>query len=301
MKYITTVLLLFCLSNMHAQGLKLAGVEYLKFPNSAIVDAADGQEVAFQEFRAFVNIPIKMKNNKTILLNGLNYDFLQATLQNSPLFGSTDATKNLHSISYSLSLIHKWNKWTMLVQVKPTIASDFEDDFSDDDLLFQGTALLSRRVGKKLGIGLGAIYTTATGEPQWLPAIQFKLQTKKNTLDVLLPTHASYMRHFGARGKLSIGILGTYQGNYYNVSISEFPETAPENIEAVKYSRVNIGPVVQYKLTRIINVKLFGGLCANRTYQFSDVDGVDYEYDSENSPFFSIGVNMMVPKKVSNQ
>ena len=154
MKYLTTALLLFCLSNIYAQGLKLGGVEYLNFPNSAIVDATDGQEVAFQEFRAFVNIPIKMKNNKTILLNGLNYDFVQATLQNSPLFGSTDATKNLHSISYSLSMIQKWNKWTMLLQVKPTIASDFEEDLSDNDLLFQGTALLSRQIGH-LGIGLG--------------------------------------------------------------------------------------------------------------------------------------------------
>lgn len=297
MKYILAIIISFSISSLFAQGLQLAGVEYYNHSNSDIEDAEDGQKVAFQEIKAFLNIPIKLKNGKTILLNGLNYKYTKATLSNSPLFESDEASKNLHNISYALTLVHRWNKWVFLASAKPTLASDFEEKVSSDDFLFQGTLLLSRKVGSKITVGAGVTYTPITGDPGFLPTIQVKMNTKKNTLDVLLPTHAIYLRHLGIRGKISIGAKAETDGNNYHVTLKQFNGADPSSISNIIYSRINMGPMVQYKMNPLIRIHAFGGMSVRRTYEFDGTDDMDFDYDSKNAPFINVGISLSAPRK----
>ena len=57
-----------------------------------------------------------------------------------------------------MTLAHKWNeKWTLLANLKPTVASDFEQKLSSDDLIFQGAIIATRKINDKFKIGAGAV------------------------------------------------------------------------------------------------------------------------------------------------
>ena len=55
MRYVNLLSLFFllCISNLNAQELKLAGIEYSNYPAVTLKEDANGVEAAFQEFGGF--------------------------------------------------------------------------------------------------------------------------------------------------------------------------------------------------------------------------------------------------------
>ncbi len=280
--------------NSYAQ-IELAGVEYSNFLAAKITDAGNGQEVAFQEFSAFVNLPKKLKNEKTTIINGLSYGQVQSSLDNTLLFEDGEAKKTFHSVSYALTMAHQLNsKWNLLLRVKPTIASDFEADLSGDDFLFLGTAMLTRKLGANMVLGGGVVYTTQTGEPLILPTIKFQHKTRKHDLDILLPSHVKFLHGLGARKKISIGGQVALNGGNYNISLLENAPTNPAVFDRLIYSRTNAGLLAKVRMYRVFQLELFGGYSVARAFKFGE--GEDrLDYDVDNGPFFSVGVSL-VPK-----
>ena len=296
MKYIITTILFFSTTFSKAQELKLAGIEYFNYPKSQINDALKSNDVSFQEFGAFINIPLQLKNKKTVLINGFRYASVRATTHNASLFSSNE--KNLQKIAYSLNFVHKWNeKWLIIAGVSPTLASDFKEKISSDDLIFQGNFLVSKKVSMQFTIGGGLIYTTQLGKPRLLPALQVQYQTDKHQLTALLPSFLSYHYKVGKNEKLRIGFRTALNGGNFNVSAQGFPGTVSSPINKVIYSRANLGPVINYQLTKIIQFEAFGGISGARKYRLEDSDQADYKYDSKTSAFFNIGFAITPQKK----
>jgi len=289
--------LLFFTTTGFAQ-LKLAGVEYTNFAKAKFTEGEDDEESSFQEITAFFNLPMKLKNEKTTIINGVSYTQVRSTLYNSPFFNGDEVDKNLHSISYALTLVQKLNsKWTALVRLRPTLASDFEDDLNKDDFLFLGTAMATRSIGKHMVVGGGIVYTTQTGEPLFLPVVKFQFKNRKNNLDILLPSHVKFLHGIGARQKISIGAKAMLNGGNFGVTINEFAAADPATIDKLIYSRTNVGLLASIRMYRVVNLELFGGYSVNRKYKFEDTDIDDpFEYDSDNGPFFSVGISL-VPKR----
>ncbi len=288
-------LFMLCFSmNSYAQ-LELAGVEYSNFLAANITDAGNGQEAAFQEFRAFVNLPKKLKNGKTTIINGLSYGMVQPSIKNALLFDDGDANRTFHSISYALTLAHQINsKWAFLIRVKPTIASDFEADLSSDDFLFLGTAMVTYKLGANMVLGGGVVYTTQTGEPLILPTIKFQHQNKRHDLDILLPSHIKYLHGLGAQKKFSIGAQVALNGGYYNISLTENTAQNPRVFDELIYSRTNAGLLAKVRMYRVVQLELFGGYSVARRFKFGTGDN-RLDYDVDNGPFFSVGLSI-VPK-----
>ena len=66
------------LKTSYAQDFKLAGIQYNNYQKSEIKNDSGNQEISFQEFGAFVNFPKKLKNDKTVLVNGFGCGFVEA-------------------------------------------------------------------------------------------------------------------------------------------------------------------------------------------------------------------------------
>ena len=298
MKNILCLVLLLVTANLGAQNFKLAGVEYLNYSKVEVEEGMDDQEVSFQEVNAFVNIPIKFKNQKTVLLNGLRFGLIQTEVFNAPLFSINDNTKNFYRISYDFTLIHSWSpKWSWMIKLRPTISSDLEENISSDDFLFLGSTLITRRVSDKLLIGAGLAYTTQTGDPIFIPVAKLKHETKKNLIDVFFPSYIKYLRKMGQTGKIQIGAMAALDGGNFHVTFNEFVPSDPRTIDELIYRRINVGPTANIKLTKVLQLELFGGYASGRKFQFSDSADKEIDFDTENGLFFQVGLSITPSKK----
>ena len=76
--FVLGFILLFLLRS-NAQDFDLAGITSVTYPNSAIKGANQNAEFSFQEFGVVLNIPYKFNNNKTVLVNGISYGWIESS------------------------------------------------------------------------------------------------------------------------------------------------------------------------------------------------------------------------------
>ncbi len=132
------IIILLSKAKFYGQDLRLAGITYLNYPKSTINNAASDQELSIHEFGAFVNIPVRLKNKKTILVNSIGYGFVKSIIYNPPWISEPEKKTRLQAIYYSLILVHKWNeKWSLITNVRATMASDFKEKTNTKALVFQ--------------------------------------------------------------------------------------------------------------------------------------------------------------------
>ena len=216
---------LLFLNNVYSQDFKLAGIHYAHYPNSAIKDVSGNEEISFHEFGTFASFPKKYKNDKTALINGVGYGFVEAKMYNSPSFQTNEHKKKLQTFYYQLTLAHKWNeKWSLLVNLKPTIASDFEEKISTDDLVFQGAAIATKTINNKFKLGVGAVNSTRWGSPIVLPVVSMHYKNNKHNLNALLPMNIKYTYSLLPEEKFKLGVKYARNGANFNISATDFGE-----------------------------------------------------------------------------
>lgn len=163
--FVLGFIFLFMLKS-NAQDFDLAGISSVTYPKSGIKGSNQKAEFSFQEFGALVNIPYKFKNGKTILVNGVGYAWIESSGAELSFFDSDKNKEQLHAIYYQLMLVHKMkNNWRLLVSLRPTIASDFDEALSTNDFVMQGVGFAMKQVNEKFSIGGGLAYTMRFGKP----------------------------------------------------------------------------------------------------------------------------------------
>jgi Domain of unknown function (DUF6268) len=296
-KHLLFVLLLTA-NGLFAQKIQLAGLGYSNYANAKIKNSPTNQAIEFQEFSFFAKLPIKFKNLKTVLLNTLTYSFVQPTIHNSPLFIDVEKQKNLHNASLSVMLIQSMGKnWSLIAGLTPTLASDFENKLSGDDVLLQSVLLASKKLNDKWTLGGGLVYTTQLGDPRFLPAVQLRYLHKKHFANVLLPSFANYLYTVDNAEKWHLGFRLATNGGNFNINNQGFTQVIPNSINKLIHSRVNMGAVVNVQLTKTILLEVHGGISAVRKYKFKDTSKRIYAYNSENGGFFNIGIILTPPSK----
>lgn len=301
MQTIKTLLLLslaLTANALFAQGFQLAGVNYSHHLSTKVEDSPTGAELESKVASAFVRLPVKFKNQKTVLLNTLRYANVQQISHHSQLFLADKHTSNLHLISYSPMLIHSLGgKWKLLAGITPTLASDLKEGLSSDDFLLQASLLASAKLNDYWTLGGGAVYTTQFGDPRFLPAVQLRYRKDKHFINVLLPSHVNYLYRVGQAEKLRLGIRLETNGGNFNVINSDYTEAIPNTINKIIYSRVNMGAVVNFQVTETILLEAFGGLGAARKFKLRDEMDKVFKANAENGGFFNIGVILTAPSK----
>lgn len=276
----------------------MAGIEYATYPKARLKDEASNIQASFQEFGVYANYPIALKNKKTIIINGFAYGIVQANSYNDALVKQT--TEDFHKISYNFMIVHKLNdKWSFVGRLAPTLASDFNSKLNNDDFIMQASVAVNKRINENTLIGAGIAYTTRLGKPLILPAFQLLHEKNRQQLKVVLPAGIDYAYKPGNTSKWLIGARLGLNGANFNVSANDVPAiTEPDRLN---YFRANIGPVVSYKITKLLQVEAFGGLSMLRRYQYEDIKDNTYQYDSKSSGFFNIGLAIIPPKPKSIQ
>ncbi len=290
--------LLLTANGLFAQDFQLAGISYSNFSKTPIKGSPTNQEVSFQEFNFFAKLPIRFKNQKTVLMNILQYGLVQPTVYNSPLFLATEQQKNLHNVSLSMTLVQKLGKkWSIIAVFMPTLASDFKAPLSSDDLLLQGSLFASVKLNDKWSVGGGGLYTAQLGDPRFLPVVQMKYQHNKHLVNVLLPSFMNYLYTVDKQEKWRLGLRLATNGGNFNVNNRDFTEVIPNSINKTLYSRINVGAVVNFHVTKTVFLEASGGISVARKYKLQDPSKKEYNYNSENGRFFNVGIFITPPLK----
>lgn len=277
----------------YSQDFKLAGIHFGYYPRSEVKDVSGNQEASFYEFNAFLNFPMQFKNDKTALINGVGYGFVEATLHNRASLQTIKDNKKLQAFYYQLTLAHKWNdKWTLLVNLRPTIASDFEEKISSDDLVFQGLIMATRTINYKFKIGAGVVNSIRLGSPRVFPVVNMHYKNNRHNINALLPLNIKYTYSLKLKEKLKLGVKYSRNGANFNILANDMTE-----IDKINYSRANIGLLANYHLTKILRLEAYGGISTGRIYRLVDVNKNVSDFDSKSAPFFNIGIVLVSPRR----
>lgn len=277
--------------------LKLGGIEYVSYPSVALKDDASGFETDYQEFAAFVAVPKMLKNKKTILINGLNYGFVQSTLTNDSL--GYESSQVYYRIGYTINVIQRMkNDWIFSGRLAPTLASDFDRSLNKQDFILLGSLIMTKKLNERAKLGGGLVHTMRLGTPLLIPVIQYSYKLDKHAFNVFLPAILSYNYTVDKQERLKVGVKVAANGANFNASKDKFSNI---EVDRLNYVRINLGPDLSYRLTDILMINAAGGISAKRMYKFKDVHGDTYDYNSKSGAFFNIGIALVPPPKKKKQ
>jgi hypothetical protein len=287
MKIKITVLLVMLTQCILAQDTRLASIEYLNYAKAPVKESNENLQASFQEFGAFAAYPVQSKNKKTKVINGIQYALVDASVSNNAT--SAVNSRQFHSITYNLTILQQLScNWKLAASLMPTLSSDFKSGLSNNDFFMQGSLLAINKLNSYTSIGGGIVYNTKLGKPTLLPAFIFRYFKDRQELAVLLPDFANYAYQVDRKVKFDIGVKASLNGADFHISGNNL-DTAV-NVNKLSYSRINIGPVAGYKITRTIKLEATGGISTARKYQFLDVEGNKYSFNTNNVFFFNIGL-----------
>ncbi len=294
-KYLTLFLFAFGFHFAAYGQLELAGFRYSHFPSVGIEDSPSNQEVELSEFNFFLNLPKKLKNDKTVLVNGLEYKLVTPSSEDD-FDLITGNRQNLHFIGYRLMILHPMaNDWRLLLLANPSLSSTFNTDLEGDDFLFNGTLLFTKKKSERFSYGGGLVFTSRFGNPRFLPALQFDFTQPKSELKIILPNRITYERFYG---KLTPGLQMTVDGSNYNYNFYRVNEDNElELVSSLGYTRVVVGPTVKYCIRKMIQLEASGGLAVARRLELQGDTFENEQFNVENGAFFQVGISLVPPNK----
>lgn len=286
--------LLLCSSSVRSQNLQLAGFSVTRLPGSEIVGLPLNQKIETNEFNFFINIPKPLKNEKTIIINGLKYRLITPFVDNEEI--QRFDGQNLHLISYQLTIAHKLaNQWLGLIVMNPTLSSTFNTSVERDDVIFPGAVQFIKNKSDNFSYGFGIARTARFGEALIIPTLQLTKSYQKSTLKIVFPRQVSFDYHFE---KFDAGLQFSISGSEYNANYSITTSSDIEQpIDRLAYSRIILGPRFSFRVGKILLLEASGGFATARSIDLRGDQIEDEKYDIKNGAFFQFGVALVPPKK----
>lgn len=271
------------------QGFTLGGINYSYYPSTGIKEANSDRKVLLEEKEIFANIPLQFQDGKMTLINGFKFGILSPQIENNTL---QNDERDLYHIGYSLSLIKAFdNDWLALAILSPSISSDFKgvdsiNDFSEQ-LLFQGSLLFQKTVHDDYKYGFGGLYTSKFGSPLLLPLAQLSYKKDRLTFDALIPAKIGLYYDFSPK-KFTAGLQVAVDGGEYEI----LDTINNPSIETVRFSQINFGPKLEYRLTGPIHFSLSTGFSTNRKFEFALDNDNSADVSPESNFFLSLGLSI---------
>jgi len=185
-------------------------------------------------------------------------------------------------------------KWRLILNLNPTLASDFEESLSEDDLLYQANAMVVNTKNTKFKYGFGLAYTTRFGRQIVIPTGMLVYRTPKMVLNIVLPSKASIL--FNSKSKTFLyGLEAGLNGGLFN-NTSDV-QTINTQIDETGYSRFTFGPAIALKLKNTVKIQFNGGVAVGRRLDFIDANEEVLDRTPEVGPFFSVGFSFSPKKK----
>lgn len=289
LKGLLCLLIILYGTSLRSQDLQLAGFSFTRFPGAEVVDSPINQEIEVNEYNFFVNLPRQLKNDKTVVLNGLRYKLVTPFISNDVSIGVNG--ENFHLISYTLTVLHKLKKdWSILAMVNPTLSSTFNTSLEGDDWLVNGTLQAIKEKSNGFSYGGGVLVTSRFGNPILLPTLQFKWKKERSQFHIFLPQSIKYDRYFG---DFTAGLQVVVDGSLYNVNF----DVDAEPVDKVAYTRVIVGPKFSYRVGKALQLGASGGITAARSVELQSEVFEDRTNDVETGAFFQFGIAIVPPRQ----
>ncbi len=275
-KLLFLIAICIALSNCFAQSIELFGVEYANFPNAQVKDR-DSIEANFSEFEISFWAPVFLKEKWSFLVGG-NYRLVMPETANQQI------DDNLFFLALRLAGAYNFSKnKQLIISIIPAISTtDEPGSFAGNNLLMQGGILFKKQTSERFTYALGVISTSRFGSPLILPSIGLTHAGDNMKLDINLPLLAKMMWNY--QNTFSYGWRIAVNGSQYNLNNKSFNGT---EVDLARFSRVRLGPEFQYRIKGPLVLTLYGGIAANRTYDFKLIGSDDIDFSLENGPFIS--------------
>lgn len=128
--------------------------------------------VGFQNSSVEINFPVYIK--KGFFINSIQYSSYKMNYpSNQEMVSSYIDVNCFKSIGYSISYANSIsNNWSYLVDVKPTLSSNFDSNINKSDFLLNGGIVFTKKY-KNSSLQLGAIKNSNFGFNKLIPVISF--------------------------------------------------------------------------------------------------------------------------------
>jgi len=264
----------------------LLSVRYFNYSNSDFDTPNGVGQIHMGEFNTNFQFAIPLKEKKAYLINRLNFtkfDF-DAKVENV-----TTVPKTFYSLGYTLGVMNVLsNNWKILATVTPTLASDFEEKLSAEDLIIQSAVIATKRSGPYFEYGFGAAYSTRFGREMYIPLASMTYKKGRWGLFMLLPAYVSQYYHFN---NSRIGLTLSTFGNVYNYS-NEVSDQY--DLDKMGYTRINIGPEYRTKLFGDVHLGLSTGVTVrNKLESINGNGGLELDLSTQQKFFFKIEFSIL--------
>jgi hypothetical protein len=276
-------------SDSYSQNFELLTVKSAYYPAQEIEDPRSDGQIGIREWGVQLAIPhFIQKEDSTIVIHKIAYGDLRIDAEIGMAPSTTAATQRYQSISYNLGLIKGLGAhWLAVVNVQPTLASDFEEKLSGDDFLLQANALLINSKNEKFNYGFGLAYTTRVGRQIVLPMGLFTYTTRRLDVDIVVPNNLT-ITFKTPQKTMAYGIKAGIDGGVFNTTNNIAPLGV--SIDKVGYSRLILAPTISAIFFTALRIQLLGGLAVGRRLELLDSQEEVIDWAPKNAPF--VGLNL---------
>lgn len=252
-------------------------------------------EIDFYKTDFKVSIPVKLK--KGLLINNFGVDFYELNYGKDYGFSTTNVSK-FNDLSYGLKYIYPLaDTWKLNTQAKVSLVSNLISSISNKDLFVGGEVSVTKQLGTENtteSITLGVNYTTITGEPSFLPTINYTKQVNdKLSYGIGFPkTYAKYKLNDLSSFKSLLSINGAYFNLSAPVSIN-----AASNANKASFSSTSLMLEYNYKMDDNWVILFKGGYSLSNKYILLNSDNNKvFDFNTTPKPIFSAGLKFNLKK-----
>ncbi|MFC1586538.1 DUF6268 family outer membrane beta-barrel protein [Fibrobacterota bacterium] len=277
-----SLMMMVSFNNLHAQDIFgiSAGEEY--YPGAEIKNVPEGAPGFKMRTRAQnlkAAFPLMFNDGKILVKNHINYKRFSIDYRNSPV--QNPDIGHCHALSYTAffqdSLSPRWN---MVAILTPGIASDFEGDFSRNEITFSGVFGFVRKHSKQFQLGYGVAYTHNFGNPIPMPFLYYNWNNGgKLFSEGILPTNAGL--YYGLHKRVDVGALFAIGSARYHGDPDKFGVGNPQ----IEITEGTVSQLTRIHLTNWVHMDLEGGYAAYRKVQFLDGNDKHDSYRLEPSAY----------------
>ena len=293
---------IFAAATAHAQlgDFKIASASYEYYPYAETEEtdlSPGGSEVAFQNFRANVTLPIELDGKNTILIPALKYSLLDIVERDGEGNAPESSVEALHAIMLKTSLYQRFDEdWAMFASIGGGLASDFGGDLGGDDWVVSGQLIGLWTIVPEFTLGAGVGYDRRTGDVTPLPLLAVSWQpSERFMLRGIVPE--SLAARYRAVQWLTLGVEGALEGERYHLSGLASPQSAdagsPDVEDAeVAYSVGKVGLAATAHLQPSLHARVYGGAALHRRFEVYVDDDSQGDLRVATAPY--IGIELFV-------
>jgi hypothetical protein len=279
----------------YAQQIIGVSAEYGIFPYRGIANPDAGTmdevlEIGLRTISFGASFPVVFGEGRTLLLNRVEYGHLDMRFRNWDREEEGDpAAKDAgHSAKYSAVLIHGLSqKWRLLAVATPGIASDFNGDFSTDEITFEAVLGLIHQLSEGLSLGFGVAYVRDFGEPLPLPFLMLEWQVTPGVrARAIVPDNIQVT--YGMSPKLELGLGLKVSGNRYHGD----PETWGAENPQVEHTIITAGPMAKIHISKWVHLFLDGGYVLYHNFEFGDGDRTSNAFHLDEAGYLRAGFQL---------